>query len=97
MKQLSVAFLQKLRIPDDSQLKTVIQNVVNGLLGIGLGEVDLNLLLVLNLLKELGESVGNGGGPGNGNLHGGQPLVPVLQLPLQNLHLVDDLVSQLRL
>ena len=42
MKQLSVAFLQKLRIPDDSQLKAMVQNVVNGLLGIGLGEVDLN-------------------------------------------------------
>jgi len=96
MKQLPVGFLQELRVPDDSQLKAVVQDVVNGLLGIGLGEIDLNLLPVLNAFEKFGKGIGDVGGTGDGDFHGGQPLVPALQLPLQNLQLVDDLPRQLQ-
>ena len=96
MKQPSGVLLHELRVPDNSQLKTSAQNVVDGLLRICLREIDLNLLAVLNLLKEFRKRVGDVGGSGNGNFHGGKLLVPLLRLPFQKLQLIDDLPGNLQ-
>ena len=96
VKQPPGALLHELRVPDNSQLKAPAQNVVDGLLRICLREIDLNLLTALNLLEKFRKRVGDVGGSGNGDLHGGKLLVPLLRLPFQKLQLIDDLLGNLQ-
>ena len=87
---------QYIRVADNTQMKSVVEDVVHSFPGVGLGKVDLNLLQILNFLEELRKCVGDVCRPGNRNVDGGLLIVTQPGLTFQVVQLIYDFFRSLK-